>query len=129
MTISFFLPSDITLVKRRGKLLTFDLYDSDGSPLVIESGDDIAGKLWSTDDASPEISALKASSNSKTAIVTVGSSGVTPARVTMEFHPTDTANLVAGTLYSFELYLIDSSDSNKAKTLCRGFASVLGSST
>lgn len=126
-TPAFFLPP-LTLSKRRTSALTLDLYTSDGQPLPIQSGDQIRAKVWATDEASPDIEISKDTTDSKITVVTVGSSG-TPAQITVLFHQTDTADLTAGTQYYFELFLVDASDSNLAKPICRADVQVLGVAT
>lgn len=127
-TPSFFL-RPITLSKRRtGPPIVLDLYTEDGSPLAIASDDHLRAKLWATDDASPAIDAELGGATSKVEVVNLGDSS-TPARIRVTFHETETAALVAGTSYTFELILVDHSDSDLNKALCRGPVEVVGTAT
>lgn len=105
----------------------FDCYNEVGDPLVIAVDDQVRFKVWSVDDATPEIEASLATTNSKVQIVDYGVVNTTPARVRCVFHQTDTAALVATTQYRFELLLIDHSDADKAKVMARGDVIVSGS--
>lgn len=107
--------------------VTFDLYGPDAeTPLVLQVADDVEARLWDTDGASPDWTTNTSGSDSKVTVNDVGSSGTTPARVTVRFHQTQTANLAIGR-YNFELFLEDDSDSDLKKPLCRGTAVVNGS--
>ena len=125
---AFFL-RPLTLSKRRtGPPIVLDLYTEDGTPLAIANDDHVRAKLWATDDATPAIDAEIGGSTSKVEVVDLGDSS-TPARVKVTFHETDTASLVAGTPYTFELILVDHSDSDLNKALCRAPVDVVGTST
>jgi hypothetical protein len=124
----FWLPT-IELVENRTTEIVLDLYGADGSPLVLSVADELRAVVWSTDGAAPEIEADTGTSNSKVTVDDVGVVNATPARVTVRFHQTDTNALVAATAYTFELYLLDDSDSDLAKPVCRAPVTVSGSST
>lgn len=123
----FFLPP-LTLSKKRTTTLTLDLYTSDGSPLPIASDDQVRAKIWDVDGTSPEIEISTDTTPSAIAVDELGDAG-TPARVTIKFHQTDTDGLTPGTAYYFELFLVDHSDSDLAKPLCRADVVVLGTAT
>ena len=127
MEPTFFIP-DITLTKRRTTLLRLELYDESGDALPIAADDELRAKVWATDDATPDIDADTGTTDSKVIVNSLGSSGV-PADVTVRFHEDDTATLTAGTAYTFELHLVDHSDSDLAKPVCRANVTVLGTPT
>lgn len=127
-TPSFFL-RPITLGKRRtGPPVLLDIYTDAGSPVAIASDDHLRAKIWATDDAAPAIDAELGGSPSKVEVVNLGDSS-TPARIRVTFHETDTASLVPGTPYKFELILVDHSESDVNVTLCRGPVEVEGTAT
>jgi hypothetical protein len=117
----------IDLFVRRTTKYTFDLYNEDGSQLVIAADDNVRAKVWATDDATPDIEADIGSTNSEVEVVTLGVPSTTPAQVTVTFHQTDTADLDPAVSYRFELFLVDHSDSDRAKVLCRAEVVVNGS--
>lgn len=107
--------------------VTLDLYGPDGeTPLVLSVSDVVEARLWDTDGASPDWTANTSGTESKVTVVDVGTSGTTPARVTVRFHETQTAAIAAGR-YNFELFVKDDSDGDLSKPLCRGSAVVNGS--
>ena len=124
----FWLPT-IPLMQGRTSEAVIDLYGADGSPLVLSVTDEIRAVVWSTDDAAPEIEADTGTTDSKVTVDSVGVVNSTAARVTVRFHQADTADLDAATDYKFELYLLDDSDSDLAKPICRAPVTVSGSST
>lgn len=119
----------LDLFVRRTTKYTFDLYNEDGSALVIAADDNVRAKVWSTDDATPDIEADIGSSPSEVEVVTLGTPGSTPAQVTVTFHQTDTADLDPAVSYKFELFLVDNSDDDLAKPLCRADVVVAGTAT
>jgi hypothetical protein len=124
----FWLPT-IELSQKRTSELVLDLYGADGSPLVLAADDEIRAAVWSVDGAAAEIVADTGTTNSKVTIDSLGVVNSTPARVTIRFHQTETVSLVVATAYTFELYLLDHSDSDLSKPICRAPVTVNGSST
>lgn len=128
---TFDIPQRDDLVQGRTRDWTLDLYQADGvTPLVISALDNVRAKLWLTDAASPAIEAESLTPG--TSFVTVDSVGVvntTPARITIRWDNSETANLTAGTLYKWELLLVDQSDGSEPKTICMGTVLVRGAAT
>ena len=119
------------IVQGRTRDWTLDLYQADGvTPLVIDALDNVRAKLWATDGAAPAIDAESLTpADSYVEIVTNGVVNTTPAKVRIHWHQTDTVGLTAGSVYKFELLLIDQSDGSKAKTICMGTCLVRGAAT
>ena len=128
---TFDIPQRSDIVQGRTRDWTIDLYQADGvTPLVISALDNVRAKLWATDGASPAIEAESLTPG--TSFVTVNSVGVvntTPARVTIRWDNTDTAGLTAGSVYKWELLLVDQSDGSEPKTICMGTCLVRGAAT
>lgn len=130
-TAAFYQP-EIEVYNTRYTSIVLDIYDPDGeTPQAITALDNVRFKVWATDGASPaiECQSLVPGSGSYVAVGTIGSAGVTPARVTIHLLQADTATLTAGTQYYGELILIDQSDSSKAKPLGRFPIRVVGTAT
>lgn len=124
-----FVVGPISVSTRRSTEITFDCYDADGSALVVDVADNVRFKLWSTDDASPLVDADIGGATSEVIIDDYGTVGTTPARVRVIIDEADTASLSASTAYKFELILVDNSDSDRNKTICRGDATAYGTAT
>lgn len=127
-TATFYQPP-LEIYWKRYTRFTFDIYDADGeTPLAIESGDNVRFKVWATDGATPAIECESATpgSGSYVEVVSTGTSGSVPARVTVHLLQTDTDDLTVGTQYYGELLLVDDSDSDRAKPLARMPLSVIG---
>jgi hypothetical protein len=127
MAVAFFLPP-LNLFVRRSWPLTLKLYTSAGGPLAIAADDQLRAKVWSVDDAAPEIEISTDTTDSKITINDLGDSG-TPASITILFHEDDTVDLLVGMAYYFELFLVDHSDADLNKPLCRADVVVGGTAT
>jgi hypothetical protein len=122
MTIALYEQTEEVIPNTRYWQIPFTLYQEDlETALGIAANDNVRFKVWATDGASPtiECQSITPGSGSYVEVVSVGTSGVTPASVKVHLLQADTALLVVGTQYYGELLLIDQSDSNKAKPLCR----------
>lgn len=106
----------------------FELYEADGeTPLAVDgTNDGFYFRVWATDGSAAAIEATKVSSTSFVTVTTAGTAGVTPAKITVTLGRSHTAALVAGTRYYGELVLVDDSDNDYHKSLCKFPIEVVG---
>ena len=129
MPTAVFNGEEVEVYTTRYKPIIRDLYDADGeTPLVITALDNVRFKVWATDGTTPaiECQSLVPGSGSYVAVTTIGSAGVTPARIVIHLLQADTTTLTVGTQYYGEVILIDQSDGSKAKPLGRFPIRVVG---
>lgn len=124
-----FVVGPIALSVRRSTEVTFDCYDADGSAMVIDVADNVRFKVWATDDATPAVDADIGGATSEVIVDDYGTINTTPARVRVIIDEAETTNLSTSSTYRFELILVDNSDGDRNKTICRGDVTLYGTAT
>jgi len=126
---------DIEIVARSTATITFDIYEDDGTTeWGVAATDQVRFKVWSTDDAAPDldISKTESANGSVIKITTDGVSGTTAAVATLVLAQDDTATLVGGKRYKCELGYVDDSATSPADAysiIADGYIRVKGSAT
>ena len=106
------------LLRGRTEDVEFFLYDADDSPLGLAVSDVVRFKLGTSEVATPalDLDSVAATTNGSVVTVnTIGSAGVTPAKVTVRFAQADTATL-SGKYYG-ELDVVDDSETSPANAI------------
>ncbi len=115
----------ITLERTRSSEYEFEVYRGDDVALPIGAGDVARFKISASQNGAPVLDIDSVAATANGSVCTI-SQYTAPGQVQVKFDQADVA-LLTGDDYYAELNIVDVSDNNRIKTVCRGCIRVLGS--